>query len=605
MLNIQDFQKINEIEAQSRDIDIIVDEESQFRLAFELPAAVTLKASHCRVVEKISVSEIAEQDPFNFKELFHQEFVKLANKHERFKDSRSFMLKLAGVATLSGEFDRAEAMLSESIALNHSPQLLHKLGDTLILKGMYDRAIEAFEQTDLDNDVYSNLKIAYIHTRHNDIATAYKFLEKAQTIDPSDFRTRMFMGGIQLNSGQCEKAIRSFRVASSTKKDSSVLHVNLAASHWSLGHTDKTIKELKKAIAINPLNENALIFYADIMHQLGKNASTVSFLEYFVSLNQKSKFIWERLARAYYFTQKFPKAKNALEHQLSIAVEPHVYNNLGLVYWQLKEHKPAFLCMSKAIDKARHDNKQLATPLLNMSILLNEKKLFKESAKLLQGFIAQGNEDVDGRILAKIAIQYFVSLESLEETATAAVELKRFLNKSNIDIEGRVLLLCCKIYSDAVIMKDRNECEKSTEKLLSLIHDNKDEISEESLRFANNNIAFNCLLYDSLSNAQKFISKTMKYVGKDPYCTATYGLLHIKKGDIEEGVKLYETAISLANGRDFKDRIRQRMNFELGKYFISIGNNKDAAKYLIKSTRETNGYRYVSVEANNLLKTIQ
>lgn len=605
MLNIQDFQKINEIEAQPRDIDIIVDEESQFRLAFELPTAVTLKASHCRVVEKISVTEIAEQDPFNFKELFHQEFVKLSNKSERFKDSRSFILKLAGVATLSGEYDSAEAMLSESISRNYSPQLLHKLGDTLILKGRHDKALEVFEQADLDNDVYSNLKIAYIHTWRNDIAMAYKFLEKAQTIDPSDFRTRMFMGGIQLNSGQCEKAIRSFRVASSMKKDSSVLHVNLAASHWSLGHTDKTVKELRKAIAINPLNENALIFYADIMHQLGKNTSIVALLEYFVSLNQKSKFIWERLARAYYFTKKFPKAKNALEHQLSIAVEPHVYSNLGLVHWQLKEHKPAFHYMSEAIDKARHDNKQLAIPLLNMAILLNEKKLFKESSKLLRGFIEQNNDDVDGRILAKIAIQYFVSLESLEDTATSAVELKRFLNKSNIDVEGRVLLLCCKIYSDAVIMKDREECEKSTENLLSLMQGNREEISEESLRFANNNIAFNCLLNNSLSDAQKFLSKTMKYVNIDPYCTATYGLLHIKKGEVEEGIRLYETAISLANGRDFKDRIRQRMYFELGKYFISIGNTKDAAKYLIKSTKETNGYRYVSVEANNLLKAIQ
>lgn len=605
MLNIQDFQKFNEIEAQPKDIDIIIDDESRFRLVFELPTAVKLKASHCRVVDKISVAEISEQDPFNFRELFHKEFVNLVNKRERFKDSRSFVLKLAGVASLSGDFDKAESILLDSIARDNSPQLLHKLGDTLILKGKHENAVKVFEQTDLESDVYSNLKLAFIHTKYNDIATAYKFLEKAQTIDPSDFRTRMFMGGIQLNSGQCEKAIRSFRVASSTKKDSSVLHVNLAASHWSLGHTDKTIKELRKAITINPLNENALIFYADIMHYLGKNDKIVSVFEYFVSLNQKSKFIWERLARAYFFTKKFPKAKSALEHQLSIADEPHVHNNLGLVYWKLRDHKKALKHMTEALDKALHDNKQLAIPLLNTAIFLNENKQFKDSAKLLKSFIEQKNEDVDGRILAKIAIQYFVSLESLEETATAAVELKKFLSKPNIDIEGKVLLLCCKIYSDAVIMKDHDECATSTENLLSLIHGHREDISEDTIRFAYNNIAFNCLLYNALSEAQFFINKTMKYVNIDPYCTATYGLMHIKKGSIEEGIKLYETAIALSQNRDMKDRIRQRLYFELGKHFISVGNSKDAAKYLIKSTKETNGYRYVSVEAQDLLKTIQ
>jgi len=605
MLNSQSFHKLKEIEAQQKDIDIIFDEEGQFQLAFEVPSAVRLKANHCKAIDKISVTELSAQDPFNFREIYRKEFINLSNKYERFKNSTSFVLKFAGLASLTGELDKAEHILSESINNEFNAKVLHKLGDTLILKGRDDKAIEAFEKTNLDNDIYSNLRIAFIHTKHNNITKAYKYLEHAQNIDPADYRTRMFMGAIQLNNGQCEKAIRSFRVASSSKKDSSVLHVNLAASHWSLGHSDKAIIELKKAIKINPLNENALIFYSDIMHQNNDNSKSILPLEFYVSLNQKSELIWERLARAYYFTGKFSKAKFALENQLSISNESYIYNNLGLVHWQLKEHRLALDCISEAVDKAGNDIKQLAIPLLNMAIFLIEKRQYKDSAKLLKRFISQNTDNVDGKILAKIAIQYFISLEALEETSSAAVELRNFLDKPNIDIEGRAILLCCKTYFDAVISKDQEEWAKSTKMLLSLIKEHKSDISEGTIRFAYNNIAFNCLLYNTITDAQYYINKIMKFVNIDPYCTATLGLSNIKKGRIEEGIKLYETAISLANNRTFKDRIRQRMNFELGKYFISIGNYKDAVKYLNKTIKETNGYKYVSNEANNIMKTIQ
>jgi len=604
MLNIQALQQNKEIESQPKDIDIIVNDDGQIKLAFELPSATSLRASHCKIVDKISVVEISEQDPFNFKELFRKEFVNLANKRERFKHSRSFTLKLAGAATLSGDLDSAETLLADAAATNENQKLLHKLGDTLILQGRFKQAIEAFEKTDLDSDVYSNLKLAYIHTRNNNIPTAYSFLEKAQLIDPTDFRTRMFMGGIQLNSGQCEKAIRSFRVASLSKKDSSVLHVNLAASHWSLGHMDKATKELRKALSINPLNENALIFYADSMHQSGQNEKTIPFLEYFVSLNQKSKYVWERLARACYFTNRLSRAKSALEHQQSLADEPNVYNNLGLVYWQLNKHSIALKYLNDALVKAQDDSKDYAIPVLNIAILLNEMKQYAECSKLLKKFIAHNNKDVDGRVLAKIAIQYFISLEALEERKTAAIELANVLNMPNIDNEGKALLLCCKIYSDVVILKNRDECDASTATLLDLLRNSRDEISDDTARFAYNNIAFNSLLFNSIADAQYYLGKVMKYINIDPYCTATLGLLHIKKGNIEVGSKLYEKAISLANSRELKDRIRQRMNFELGKYLLSVGSNKDAAKYLSKAIKEVNGYKYVTSEANNLLKSI-
>ena len=605
MLNAQSLSETKEIESKQKDIDIVVDDESLFQISFELPSADTIKTIHCKPAHGISVSEISTQDPFNFRELFQKEFINLTKKHDKYKDSSSFILKLSGVATLSGNIDKAEALLSDSIKGNDNPALLHKLGDTFILQGLNEKALEVFSQADLQADIYSNLRLAYIYTKQNNLKKAFEHLDTAQRIDPTDFRPQLFLGLVHLKTGQCEKAIRNFRVAAATKKDSSSLHVNLAAAHWSLGHTDKTIKELKQAISINPLNENALVFYSDVMFNLDYNDKTIQPLEFFVKLNSSSKFAWERLARAYYFTGKYTKAKHALDNLISISDEPYTYNNLGVVYWQMREHKAALKCLFEAIEKSGDDSKQISIPLLNMAIILNEKRKYQECYNILKTYISNPKSAADDRILSKIEIQYFIALEGTDRHDIAAHELKLFLNRHYSDAEGRLLLLTCKIYSDAVIYKNMNDCYKFTEKLLTVIKERRDEIPENSIRFAYNNIAFNYLLDNKVNDAFVYINKNFKYVYTDAYCTATYGLYNIKKGNLQVGIKLYETAISLATTKDIKDKIRQRLNLELGKYALSSGNTKEAMRYFTKASGENNGYKYVTKEAIELFKSTQ
>lgn len=605
MLNSLTLQRVKEIESQQKEIDITFGDDALFHLGYELPSADKLKANKCKPIQKVSVNELLEQDPFNFKGLFYNEYINLSKKQNRFKESKSFTSKLAGVATLSGELNHAENILQEAINTKPDIHLLHKLGDTLILQGKDEKAISTFEQSDLSSDLYSNLRIAYIHTKSNNLNSAMKYLENAQKIDPRDFRHQMFMGAIHLNSGHCEQAIRNFRVASETKKDSSALHVNLAASHWSLGHTEKTVKELKKAITINPLNENALIFYADIMFTIKKNDKVIPSLEFYVKLNQKSKFAWERLARAYYFTGKFSKAMHALENQISLIDEPFAYNNLGLVCWQLKEEKVAIKYLYKSIQDSKADNRKMSVPLLNLAMVLNERKRHKECHDLLKSYIECDNKDVDDRILCKIYIEYLSALDGLDKFEEATNKLNEFVNKQIGDVEGKTLLLICKTYSDAVINNDAEECLKTSYILLPLLKNNIKELSDETIRLAYNNLAFNALLLNNISEARIYLDKITKYINTEPYCTATYGLYNIKKGFVEQGIKYYETAISLAKIRDVKDKIRQRMNFELGKYFADIGNNNDSIRYFNKVVKETNGHKFVTKQAVEMLKRIQ
>lgn len=603
MLNIQSFQNKKEIDAQDKDIDIFIDDEKLFGLSFELPPPAVLLAKKCVPVARVNIHEIASQDPFNFQGIFRNELSSLSKKRERFKGSPTFALKIAGVASLSGDLDTAEQVLNEAISVKSSQKLLHKLGDTLILKGDETKARSIFEHSDLQKDIYSNLRIAYLHVKSNDLNNALRYLENAQHVDPSDFRTRMFLGAIHLNSGQCEMAIRNFRVASLTKRDSSTLYVNLAASHLSLGHVDKAIKELRKAIAINPINENALIFYSDILFQTNKNEKAIPSLELYVKLNQKSRIAWERLARAYYFSSNFSKAKYALLNQLDLFEEPSVLNNLGLVCWQLGERVTAAKFLAEAVNKVKSDKQHLAIPLLNMAIVFNETRQYKECFGLLKEFVYQNNENIDGRILVKIILQYLAALEGMDNLELATKAIDYFIRLPIHDVEGKATLLVCKIYYDAVINRNIAECDKTTRELLKLIDNNNEAITEEIKMLAFNNITFNFLINNNINIAQQFLRKIIKYVGKDPFCTATYGLFCLKRGDYEKGAVLYEEAVSLALNKDMKDKIRQRMCLELGKQMISAGNFKEGIRNLEKAAKENRGLKYVASEAKSIIKS--
>ena len=488
MLNVEISSKAKEIQAHQKDIDIVFDDEDTCQFAFELPSAGELRVGRCKPVPKVSVTEITTQDPFNFRDLFHQEFVSMSHKQTRFRDSKSFALKFAGVASLSGELDEAERVLSEWSAKHKDQRVLQKLGDTFIQKGRPDKALELFQSNNLHLNVYSNLRIAFIHATNNDLKSATKYLEVAQSIDPSDYRTQMFLGAINLNLGQCEKAIRNFRTASITKKDSSALHVNLAASHLSLGHTEKAVRELQKAITINPLNENALVFYSDLLADTKQFVNGIPSLELFVRINQSSHYVWERLARAYYFTGNFTKAKKALEAQISLREDSAALNNLGLVYWQLQNRGVALQYLYESIELALKDEQRFSLPLLNMVTILNESKKYKETCSILKELINSDSTTIEDRILSKLAIEYFVALEGLEEYDLAVDELRKYLARPNTDAEGRMLLLTCKIYSDIEITKDVDGCHKSTKELLDLLNKHEKTVSSDSTRVAYNNI---------------------------------------------------------------------------------------------------------------------
>ena len=90
------------------------------------------------------------------------------------------------------------------------------------------------------------------------------------------------------------------------------------------------------------------------------------------------------------------------------------------------------------------------------------------------------------------------------------------------------------------------------------------ELSESLKCKAINNLVYSMLQFDQLDRAKEFINQLSRYVHEDAYATATLGLYHIKNGNIEKGVLLYDEASEIVSDKITKGRIKQRKLIEQG-----------------------------------------
>jgi len=110
---------------------------------------------------------------------------------------------------------------------------------------------------------------------------------------------------------------------------------------------------------------------------------------------------------------------------------------------------------------------------------------------------------------------------------------------------------------------------------------------------------------DDIERAGAHLGELSKWVHVDPYATATFGLYHMKKGNIERAKQLYEESKSLVKDDVMKKRIRQRMYLEMGKAYLTHNDNKLAERYLVRAINEKRGNLYAKKEASKILNAIK
>lgn len=598
------------VDVLPRDIDIFFNDNAVCPLRFTLPSEQEIgefKKGH-RV--QISICEIADNDPLGVFQSLSSEYMLLSEKYEKFSESSTYLTRLSNMSELLGNLEESKDYIKKAIEMDEDPFLKNELGDILLKQGHKKDAERLFLSNEIDTDLYSNLRLAFLATSENDIDSAEKYVKNALIIDPLSYKARMFHGAIELWLGNWEYAIRSFRVAEKRNIKSSPLYVNMAVAYSRLGYEKKAILALKKAVSINPLNENALAFLADLMFLAGRGEDAIYYLEKYVKYEQKSGEIWGRVARAYYLAgEKNTKgnrfhnqAIEALKHQSNIQESSSIWNNIAVVYWALEQRGKAQRFFSQALTKSLDLGEDSSLALCNLVGVLIDGKKYQEAFNLINVYFNQNpSNEIDDGVSARIKLQNIICLEALGKRKEASKKIQKIVEHNKIEPSMRVDMLNHLVYYYSVIEPNADILEKYIPIVLEDVSQTKD-MSEQLIGRALNNIIFAYILFDKIDVASNFLGKLSRFVHKDPYSTATLGLYNLKKGNFKKGKELYEEAIKLVVDEKLKSQFKQRMYFELGKASWNGSNDNTIKRYFDKAIKQKYGFDYVNKQIKLFLQ---
>lgn len=553
-----------------------------------------------------SLKEFAANQWDRLADIFTGELDALEQKSERFGDSPTFLNRLANLAEITGDRVREEGYLQRMRQLSDDEFVEHRLGDNLIAQNMHPEAEKLYSQLNLSQDAFANLRLAFFHVQRRDLNAALPYVTRAVEINPLDFSARLFEGSLRLVRGEYELAIQSFRFAAEDRQTSSPLFTNLALAYLYVNKSDKALTSLRKAVALDPSNENAISLLADLAYSKNRNEDAIPSLRYFLLYEQKNPTMWARLARALLVLGKTNEAIAALKRQGSLENSCSVWNNLAVAYQAngdkakaLKAYKHA---MKLEVEAPTRDFYLSARNLA--SLLLNERS-YKAVLSFSRAIISDDEKQIllADQQLADIFIFYVHALAHTGERKQAAQFSELILSSDRPLAPKLTAWLASTLITHYSLESASNSAALKLadryEKLLTSLGP-QDSQTRDMLA---NNIAFAHLEAGQTAAAERFLQQLTHSFHKDPYPTATLGLFHMRKGSYDRAVSLYEEAIMLAGSIDDKVRIRQKLNLELGiRYFDSDPSR--SRRFLQKVTEHRKTLPQFAAQAQSLLSRL-
>lgn len=590
------------LEVTPRPIELMLAEDGVNPLTLILQPLEDIAEIQAHSKMNFSLKEFAAIKWGQFESIFADQLTELEQKADRFHDAPTFFNRLANVAELVGDRVREEGYLRRARELSDDEFVAHRLGDNFIARNLTQEAEKLFSSLNLEQDVYANLRLAYFQVQRRDMDAALAAVTRATLIDPLDFGARLFEGSLHLVRGEYEKAIQSFRFAADERQTSCPLFTNLALAYIYIGKTEKALAAIRKAVALDPSNENSIALLADFAFSKRRNEDAVPSLRLFLQFEQKNSSMWARLARALLEIGETNEAIAALKRQGSIENTCQVWNNLGVAYHKHGDKKKAYEAFKHAMQlDTEASSRNFFLAARNITALLIEDGAYKEILSFTKTIIAK---DVRQKVLVdpQLAEMYMFHVSSLHHIGASenAVRISEQLLSAPGVAPNVVAWLAASLISYYSLEDEGNsrtfELIKRYEGFLSSQNSEYTQIKD----FLANNIAFAYLEAGQIDTAKQYLQKLSHAVHKEPYPTATLGLFHMRKGNVDRAESLYEEAIRLARKPEDKRRIRQKLNFEFGReYFES--NPARARRYLQKAAEQTDLVPQIAARARSLL----
>jgi tetratricopeptide (TPR) repeat protein len=535
------------------------------------------------------------------KDILMPELKSLLRSKDRFLNSSTYLAKLSGVYQACGDTALATVYASKAKEINSSPVFLQRLGDTFLKANNPKEALNIFSDLRTKGYIDSHLRLAEFAINNQNFTEATKLVDEALSLDNLDWKVRLLAGTLALTRKEFEQAIRHYRIAIESKPNSSVLRLNIAISHYLLGHPKKALREAQKAVAVSPLNLNALIFLADIvLKESGKsetkNLSTLQrHLESYFLLMPIDKGLISRLADVYLSQGKINEGIELLDKNKDQINDPVIWNNLG-VFWSSKKNELAVKYYQQSIENVggiKHAslNRGSSFATLNLVNLLMNNKKYIQAEAILKTFVQNtvNTEYLEDEVLCKVPVAMLRAYVHLDKVMEAVNLAENLLKNPDLHILGRLdFLAALTTYHSFVTLKHNLSVEFARE-AVNLAMEFKSEVPFDVINLAKNNLACALLESGSIDEARQLIEQLQVNSKNSEYIYATKGLYSLHTGHIDRAKGFFQQAISLAENEK-KDAIRLKMNFELGK-FCYINLDYQHAKFHFKKVVDAKNVR--------------
>jgi tetratricopeptide (TPR) repeat protein len=598
--------KPGEMSVMPTPVEVVLAEDISGPLSLTLPPLEDMNEMHRLSASNFSLTDLTQARLRTNERWFRDELKNQLRKEGVYGHSPAYLERLANLALLAGDPELEAGFLERVLQIDPKGRALHRLGENFISRELSDEAEALFRSLDLLHDVHANLRIAFFCVRRNDIASAEQAVKRAIEIKPFDYSSRLFNGSLNLVQGKFGEAIHNFRVAEEEKPNSAVLHANMAIAYALMKNNFKALASAKRAVALDPLNQNAVCILSDLANSENCNDDAIPALRYLAAFEQKNAGVWSRLARALLSIGSTDEAIAALRRQGSIVSGAEVFNSLGVAY-----HRKGRGLRRKAYDSFKHaalsdepsDHKMALLASRNICALLLEDREYKDLAVVARAAIASDQQQfaLSDRMISDLYVFRILGEMHGGRMDSAAEIAHKVLGEPsvNLPLSAWVVSWLIAYYS---LRDDGGSALRLVKSHSSLIGrlSSKDHILRNMLV---NNIAFAFAELGRVDDAENYLQLVSNRVHVDPYPTATLGLLHIRRGHIDRALVLYEEAIGLAKTDDDKARIRQKLNLELGQHHF-LDNRALANRFLDKAIAQKDGAPELSKKALTLRRQL-
>ena len=520
---------------------------------------------------------------------FQSELDRLLLRYDEFKDSVTYLARVADLAALSGQLDQAFSLAKEAADANPDPGYKYRLAEIAYFGPDIHKArsiwVDLAEQGHMD----AILRMAQLSIAESDNEGAAAWLDHAMRIDDADWRVHVIAGTLALGSGEHERAVRHFRVAMEDRPRSVQIYYNLALAHILSGSVKHAIKALRIAVGLNPFGQKALMAWADLSAHAGQSMPEASrALLRYAALHSDDKGAIERLAYLRYLLGDDRGARDALEKADERFHDANITNNLGVLAARGKRLSQAIREFGRAIDIAAESPEETARRTSDMATtnlvtaLVNAGE-FRRAEEVAEAFISLSSDDRYLSSYPTFRIAEGLVRACLNQGKTEkGLDLALSWIEKNIheDLHSRLadILVCYYTLVDAQPDRAYEFARQSFE-----IQSNRQPRDSAAWNTSVNNLAFVAIEQGKLDDARSYLARLRSDAPMHRYFHyATRGLLAIRRGYVDRGEGLYRLAISTAGDRNTKSLLRQKLNWELGKYWARRGRTRRAIRFLEK-----------------------